>query len=198
MGRDKAGLVVDGEAMARRLGRLLAARVAPALEVGPGRSGLEAVREVPPFGGPLAALVAGWRALRVGGHTGPVLVLACDLPFVDDGALELLCEWPGEGSVVPVVDGRRQLLSARWSADDLSAAEVALGAGATALRSVPLGDDLVELGPADWVGRTAPGWTTDCDTPGDLERVGLGGLTSEGLTSEGPASEGPTGERIGR
>ena len=173
MGRDKAGLAVDGEALAARLGRLLSEATSPALEVGPGWSGLEAVREDPPYGGPLAGLVAGWRALRARGHTGGVLVLACDLPFVDAASLDLLATWPSTGSVVPVVDGRRQLLSARWAPADLAAAEGALQAGASAPRAVSLGADLVELAPSDWAGRAPPGWTCDVDTPEDLARLGL-------------------------
>lgn len=171
MGRDKRQLVLGGQTMAARLGGLLAAVAAPALEVGPGGSGLAAVRETPPFAGPLAAVVAGWRALVAAGHTGPVLVVACDLPLVDAGALRLLAEWPATGSVVPVADGHRQLLSARWSAADLAAAEAAFVAGARALREVSLGDDLVELGPGEGAGQVAPGWTADWDTPQDVARL---------------------------
>ena len=173
MGRDKSQLVLGGRTMAARLGGLLVEVVGPALalEVGPGSSGLAAVREAPPFAGPLAAVVAGWRALAAAGHTGPVLVVACDLPLLDAAALRLLADWPGEGSVVPVADGRRQLLSARWSPADLAAAEAALAGGARALREVQLGDDLVELGPDGGAGWVATGWTADWDTPGDVARL---------------------------
>lgn len=184
MGRDKAAVRVGGEPLAARVGRVLSAVARPALEVGPGWSGLAAVREDPPFGGPLAAVVAGWRALLARGHTGHVLVVACDLPLVDTAALGLLAGWPSPGSVVPVVDGRRQLLSARWSPADLAAAEEALRSGATAPRAVAFGADLVELRPADWEGRAATGWTTDCDTPDDLARLGLGAATGEAWADE--------------
>lgn len=173
MGRDKATLVLGGETLARRLGRLLGEVAGTVLEVGPGRSGLEAVRETPPFGGPLAALAAGWRALVARGHTGPVLVLACDLPAVDAPFLRLLAGFPGDGSVVPVVDGHRQLLVARWSAADAAAAVVAHARGETAPRGVPLGDDLVELHPEDWATVAGPGALADCDTPEDLVALGI-------------------------
>ena len=173
MGTDKADLVVGGERLAVRLGRLLAAVARPALEVGRGHSGLEVVGEDPPYAGPLAGIVAGWRALSARGHTGPVLVLACDLPLVGADLLALLAGWPGGGSVVPVVDGRRQLLCARWSPGDLDAAVSAFGAGERAPRAVRLGDDLVELGEGAWSAVAGPECFADCDTPDDLARLGL-------------------------
>lgn len=173
MGTDKADLVVRDERLAVRLARLLAAVASPALEVGRGRSGLEVVREDPPYAGPLAGIVAGWRALSARGHTGPVLVLACDLPLVEADLLSLLASWPGGGSVVPVVDGRRQLLFARWSPEDLEAAAAAFEAGERAPRAVPLGEGLVELGEEAWSAVAGPECFADCDTPGDLARLGL-------------------------
>ena len=56
MGVDKATLVLDGETLAVRAGRRLAAACAPTLEVGDGLSGLPSLREWPPGSGPLAAL----------------------------------------------------------------------------------------------------------------------------------------------
>lgn len=173
MGRDKAGLVVAGEPLARRLAGILSAATCEALEVGPGSSGLPAVREDPPFGGPLAALATGWQALRDRGHTGAVLVVACDLPLLDAPLLSLLASWPAEGSVVPVVDGRRQLLSARWSTGDLEAAAAAFAVGETALRRVPLGVGLVELEPSDWSAVAPATGIADVDTPEDLAGLGL-------------------------
>jgi molybdopterin-guanine dinucleotide biosynthesis protein A len=174
MGHDKATLVVEGETLAVRLGRLLAGVAWPSIEVGPGHSGLEAVREAPRFSGPLGALVAGWRALRAKGHTGPVLVLACDLPILEAAFLERLAGVRAEGSVVPVVEGRRQLLAARWSAHDLAAARDAFERGERALAGVPLGPDLVELSPEDLGPGISAYALCDCDTPEDLVRLGLG------------------------
>lgn len=188
MGEDKAGLVLGGELLAVRLARLLAAVASPALEVGPGRSGLEAVREAPPYAGPLAGIVAGWRALSARGHTGPVLVLACDLPLVGADLLSLLSGAPGGGTVVPVVEGRRQLLCARWSPGDLDRAAGAFAAGERAPRAVRLGEDLVELGEDEWSAVASPECFADCDTPEDLARLGLrpgegglGGVEREGV-----------------
>ena len=47
MGTDKARLVVDGETLAARSARVLAAVCEPVIEVGPGVSGLPAVEEEP-------------------------------------------------------------------------------------------------------------------------------------------------------
>lgn len=180
MGSDKAGLVVGGEPLGRRLGRLLASVADPVLEVGPGASGLEAVREDPPFGGPLAAVVAGWRGLGDRGHTGAVLVVACDLPLLDAPLITMLARWPAGGSVVPVLDGRRQLLSARWSPGDLDAATSAFAGGERALRAVPLGPGLVELGEGDFPAGAPARGLADVDTPEDLARLGLAAAGGSG------------------
>ena len=108
MGRDKAELVVAGERLADRAARVLQTVCDPVLEIGPGRSALEAVGDDDPHAGPLAALVTGAGALRPRGYEGAVLLLAVDLPFVDARLLELLVNHPSADSVVPVAGGMRQ------------------------------------------------------------------------------------------
>jgi len=105
MATDKARIVWQGETLAARAARVLAAVCEPVIEVGSGATALPCVCEDPPGSGPLAALLAGARAL---GSSGPVMLLACDLPFVEPPVLALLAGRPGDGSVVPVVDGRLQ------------------------------------------------------------------------------------------
>ncbi len=58
MGFDKASMLVGGVACAARVAAVMQAVVADAVEVGPGVSGLRAVREDPPGGGPLVAVCA--------------------------------------------------------------------------------------------------------------------------------------------
>ena len=82
-------------------------------------SGLPAVEEEPRGAGPLVALLAGVGAL---GNPRVVVLLACDLPFVDAALLQLLVEWPGPGTVIPVVDGRFQYACARYGAAALDEA----------------------------------------------------------------------------
>src|SRR5688500_16693472 len=78
LGSDTALLEVEGRRRVGRAAATLGAVAKPVVEVGPGWSGLPAVREDPPRSGPLAAVSAGAAALRAVGHDGPVLVLAVD------------------------------------------------------------------------------------------------------------------------
>ncbi len=173
MGRDKATLEVGGESLARRSGGILAGATGPVLEVGPGRSGLPAVVETPPGSGPLAAVVAGWRRLVAqAGEKRSAVVLACDLPDLPRSLVEWLVAQPGDHSVVPVVDGRRQPLCARWSVADLERAAAQLAAGERSLREV-FGPDAVFVAEDAWEGAAAAGELMDVDTPEDLVRRGL-------------------------
>jgi hypothetical protein len=52
MGTDKALLIVEGEPLASRLGHILSLVAQPVVEVGPGWSGLDTVRENPSGSGP--------------------------------------------------------------------------------------------------------------------------------------------------
>jgi molybdopterin-guanine dinucleotide biosynthesis protein A len=173
MGHDKATLVIDGEPSARRVGALLAGVVHPALEVGRQCSGLAAIADDHPGEGPLAALAAGWSALSGAGHEGSVVVLACDLPLVTSAFIRWLAQHPGEGSIVPLVEGRLQPLCARWSAPDLRRSVERAAHGTRSLRELLDEMDPVTVGPSDWAGVALPSVLADVDTPDDLERLGL-------------------------
>ncbi len=172
MGVDKAGLVVDGETLAVRGGRLLGSECSPAIEVGDGRSGLPSVRERPSGSGPLAALAAAGQALRTRGHDGPALVLAVDLPRVDAPLVRWLRDHPVRRRWCP---GRRrlQLVCARYGGDALLAAESLVIGGLRSLR------DLLEVVAYDIVdetemGRVArPDAFADIDTPADATSLGI-------------------------
>lgn len=173
MGFDKALLVVSGSTLALRLAGILGEVCEPCIEVGPGRSGLRAVQEEPPGGGPLAAVAAGRSELLRLGRPGPALVLACDLPFVEVTQLELIAGWPGDDSVLPTVGGRDQPLCARWSAVDLDAAALALARGERSLRSLPDRARAVRLDEEKWSRSTRARAFADVDTPEDLDRLGI-------------------------
>lgn len=173
MGFDKAGLRIGGETLARRLARLLMDVAEPVVEVGRGRSGLPAVLESPPGAGPLAAIGAGRAALRLAGHDGSALVIACDLPFVTKELLELLAAHPSDASVLPVVGGIDQPLLARWSATDLDAAAELVASGDRSLRRLPDRTAATRLGEADWGAVADPRAFADADTPADLATLGV-------------------------
>jgi molybdopterin-guanine dinucleotide biosynthesis protein A len=166
MGIAKATLLVDGERLVDRAARLLQRVCEPVVEIGPGYSSLVRVDEDLPGRGPLAALVAGADAV---GGSGPVLLLACDLPFVDDVLITRLVTYPGSGTVVPVDrDGMVQPVCARYSQDALALARALLEAGERSLRSLLRRDDVIRLDDVD------DRHLVDIDTPHEAVRWGIG------------------------
>ncbi len=173
LGVDKATLMVEGESLAVRSGRLLASVCDPVLEVGDGLSGLPSVRERPARTGPLAALAAAGVALRDRGHVGPALVLAVDLPRVEEPLLRRLRDRPGEPTAVPRVGGRLQLVCARYGGDALLAAESLVVAGVRSLHELL---DVVEfevIDESEWGEVADADAFLDVDTPADATRLGL-------------------------
>ena len=173
MGRDKATLTIGGRSLAEHVAACLSQVVAPALEVGPGRSGLTMAPEDRPGAGPLTAVVAGWRALSAQGHRGPVVVVACDLPRVSEPLLRVIASHPGSGSVVPVVDGRPQPLCARFSAPALDHGAVMVGAGRRSLGPLLEHPDVHWLERSQWSRVADDADFADVDTPADVVRLGL-------------------------
>ncbi len=109
---------------------------------------------------------------------GPVVLLACDLPFVEVAVLRVLAGWPGNPTVIPRVDGELQYACARYGPDALERAEVALSRGSRSLRSAagaeraePAEHD--ELAEHDWRVVGPANTFADVDTPADLSRLGL-------------------------
>ena len=115
-GRRRPTLDVDGETLADRVAPGCSARSATrCVEVGPGYTALPGVDEDPPGRGP--ARRARRRAPTRCPASGPVVLLACDLPFVSEALLARLAAWPGADTVVPVDrDGFVQPVCARYSA----------------------------------------------------------------------------------
>jgi CTP:molybdopterin cytidylyltransferase MocA len=67
-------------------------------------------REEPAYGGPVAGLLAGRRAIDP--TPDLLLVLAVDMPFVTSATVERLVAavGPGDGAVLRAADGRRRLV----------------------------------------------------------------------------------------
>jgi molybdopterin-guanine dinucleotide biosynthesis protein A len=173
LGVDKARLVLDGETLAARAARRLGAVCSPVVEAGDGVSGLPSVRERPSGAGPLAALAAAGTWLRDRGQHGPALLLAVDLPGVDEAFLRWLCERPGEPTVVLRVDGRLQPVCARYGADALVAAGSLVAVGIRALHEL---FDVVEhevVEADEWRVVASPDAFLDVDTPADAQRLGI-------------------------
>lgn len=120
MGQDKATLRIGEQDLGDRV--LVAALLAGASEVlavgGDGASlqeqGWRHVADLWPGEGPLGGIIS---ALTVAAHE-VVVVLACDLPDVDDGAVQYMvgeCEvHPSAMVVVPDRNGRPEVLHAVW------------------------------------------------------------------------------------
>ena len=184
MGRDKATIVVEGESLAVRLARVLSEVCAPALEVGPGVSGLRSIREDPQGEGPLAALLAGFDALGV----APLLLLAVDLPFMSAALLGLVAAWPGAGTVGPTIAGRPQLVCARYGSDVLAEAGARYAEGERSLRWVFGLPGTVALDEDDMRGVASERSFADLDEPADLDRWGLRSSDGAGTVGDSHAT----------
>lgn len=166
-GADKPGVLVGAVPLLDHVVSAVA-DAARIVCVGPPRPTGRAVvwtREVPPGGGPVAALAAGVVLVteRV------AVVLAADLPFVADAIGPLLAALPGHDAAVLVeADGHDQPLVDAYAVAALRAALTALGSPVGAsMRS------LLALLRADRVpdpGGSRPA-AYDCDTWADVEHA---------------------------
>jgi len=173
MGYDKTQLVIHGETLGIHVGRVAARVAAVCVEVGPGVTGLPSIVENPLGAGPLVAIASGRDELRRRGHTGPALVVACDLPFLSEGLLRALVDWDAVGSVVPVVRGIPQPLCARWAAKDLAGARRLVGAGVRTVMHVVSQPNAVCLGEITWNRFASERDFSDVDRDDDLAQFGL-------------------------
>ncbi|MEU5718738.1 NTP transferase domain-containing protein [Streptomyces sp. NPDC020403] len=167
-GADKPGLQVGGRALLDRV-LTACADAGTTVVVGGRRPTTRPVfwtREVPPGGGPLAALGAGVR--HVTAET--VLVLSADLPFLDGATVRSLLDTVGtgacEGAVCTDPDGRDQPLVAVYRAEPLRRELALLATEHGSLAGLPLrlltaelALDRVEAGPLA---------SFDCDTWEDV------------------------------
>jgi molybdopterin-guanine dinucleotide biosynthesis protein A len=126
--------------------------------------GAVTLREEPAFGGPVAAIAAGLRALT--GGADAVIVLACDMPRIPSALPNLLASFSGDG-VIAVDRGRRQQLAVVAAPGSLSRAVAALPRVDDAAMRMLLAElDLTDVAVPD-------GATDDIDTWEDAERFGI-------------------------
>lgn len=172
MGSDKALLVVDGEPLAARaLAALRAAGASELLSVGGDLEALDALgfdarEDEWPGEGPLGGLVSGLRAAR----SPLVMVLACDLPWINDAVVGSLVRALGESTAdaaVPLVGGHRQPLVAAYRRSAEPRLRACVEAGERAIR---VGLDRITVVEVLWSDDPRP--LRDADTPADLRRPG--------------------------
>lgn len=164
-GQDKPAIELSGRTLLDiALDAVAAARAT--VVVGPSRPvGARTVRwtrEEPAGGGPLAALAAGLRALPPGADV--IVVLAADLPAVNDGTVRALIHAvAGDGAVAVDPSGRPQPLLAAYRAPTLVRALTSIGE--------PHGQPMHRLlGALSFVTLDVGSAADDIDTPGDLAR----------------------------
>lgn len=168
MGEDKASSMVGGVTMGERAGRALMGAASPVLCLGPDPGlGLEAVED--DRRGPLGALVAGMRRLAENGFGGPVLLVACDMPFLTPDLLRLVAGELGSAqAALPVAGGRLQPLASCYAASVLPVAERLVAAGRHSMQSLLDEIEVKAVDPQSWSGLARPEAMTDVDTPADL------------------------------
>lgn len=137
----------------------------PVLVVGPA-SGTDLPTVDDAREGPLRALVAGADAL---GGARPVLVLACDLPFVSAELLRFVAHARGDAdAAVPVLGGRDQPLAACYSPAALDRARALVADGRDAMRDLLAAIAVRRIPEEEWT-RVAPAQSlSDVDTPEEL------------------------------
>jgi molybdenum cofactor guanylyltransferase len=136
MGRDKAGLVLDGETLAAGAARRLAAVCPQVALADRGRRLVSGLPSLPdgPGRGPAAGLLGAARAFP--GH--PLLALACDLPHVPIPLLAELAREPDAAAdwVVPRWQDGPEPLCALWGPRALAVLEARVARGTFALWSL--------------------------------------------------------------
>lgn len=173
LGIPKATLLLDGERLVDRATRALKSVCSPVLEVGPGYGSLPSVREDPPGEGPLSGLIAGAVQLAADGYSGPIVLLAVDLPFAESRLLEWLAAHPSTDSVVPRVDGVAQSLCARYTARATEIGAELLSRGEHSMRALLDAAVITYLDEDAWGVVAEPRAFLDVDTADDAARAGV-------------------------
>lgn len=187
MGADKCALELDGRALVQRsvdalnsvadeVVTVTAPGRPPPLVQSPGSlyHAVDSIAE----GGPLVAVLAGLEAT-----SAPVAVtVACDLPFVRPELLELLVERAQAGArfVVPVYEGRPQLLCSAWRGETSPLVRKRVEAGDRAVHAMLDVLDAELLPPEVWREADPEGRSfVNLNTPEELAQALTGLGTSD-------------------
>jgi molybdopterin-guanine dinucleotide biosynthesis protein A len=169
MGSDKAEQLVAGVRLAELIAKELLEVAHPVLVVGP-HSILSLRTIIDPGIGPLVALVSGWERLVAEGRNAPVLVCACDLPFITSGLLQLLVRDLGDADAVfPVFDARDQVLVACYAPAALERAQRLIKGGERSMRALAAELTVRRIPERQWRTVAPEHALMDVDTPEQLE-----------------------------
>jgi len=173
MGADKALQTVGGVPMGVMAGLALRQAARPVVAVGfdPGL-GLETLAD--DRRGPLAAMLAGMKHLAGAGLNGPVLLVACDLPFVTADLLTLIAGQLGDAeAAVPVSEGRLQPLAACYAPAVTATADDLVGGGELSMRALLERIDVKRVEAEVWRRVAGPRALADVDTPAELRAANV-------------------------
>ena len=118
-------------------------------------------------------MLAGAEALAARGVQVPVLVLAVDLPFVNERLLRWLADHPTEGALVPRVDGVPQPLCARYGTADLAVAARRRASGESSMRALLAAVPVTYADEDAWGAAVTADAFIDVDTADAAARAGL-------------------------
>lgn len=170
MGSDKALLEVGGTAMSARVAAALTgAGCSPVVAVGGAAAdlrslGLDVVADAHPGEGPLGGILTALDALA--DRCDAVMVVACDLPFVDSAVIAAVIEALGSHEVAAGRAGGPLPLCAVWSMRATAHLQARFDAGERAVHRAAVGLDLVEV-------VVDAGSLRNVNTPDDLAAVRL-------------------------
>ncbi|MDQ3931952.1 MAG: molybdenum cofactor guanylyltransferase [Actinomycetota bacterium] len=174
LGRDKAFLEVDGEALVVRAARRLERCCEEVLVASGDGSRLgelawEQVADAIADGGPLAGILAGLERAT----TPLVAVVAVDLPYLHPAVLlRLAVAWRGEAAVVPLVSGRIQPLHGVYATAAAPRMRRLLLAGRRAVIAALSELGARVLGEEGWADLDPSGsFSTNINHPGDLDAL---------------------------
>jgi molybdenum cofactor guanylyltransferase len=175
MGADKAAQPVDGVDLATRVATALLKVADPVWVVGPHSVlGLDVVHD--PGKGPLVALATAWEQMTA--EDKPVLLAACDLPFLTPELLTFLVDNLNDADAVcPVSDGKDQPLAACYAPAALGQAQRLVKQGEDSMQALLATINVHRIPEPEWQVVAPARALIDVDTPEELEaarRIAIG------------------------